>query len=153
VLQQTGSTDHLMAWWPTDDRRPHLRATVTVRAPSPNAALARVMTALHEASEFEGAELTYDLERPAQRLAVTLDDITVDRELEVDREPRRAGVDTRPAPPPRADPRRRRAPTPGGACVVPETMKAVQLTGHGGLDQLVYREDVPVPSPAPPARC
>jgi len=30
----------------------------------------------------------------------------------------------------------------------PETMKAVQLTGHGGLDKLVYREDVPVPRPA-----
>ncbi|MEO0423962.1 MAG: alcohol dehydrogenase family protein [Pseudomonadota bacterium] len=26
-------------------------------------------------------------------------------------------------------------------------MKAVQLVGHGGLDQLVYREDVPVPVP------
>ncbi len=32
--------------------------------------------------------------------------------------------------------------------MVPETMKAVQLVGHGGLDQLVYREDVPVPQPA-----
>ncbi|SFR76463.1 NADPH:quinone reductase [Marinobacter daqiaonensis] len=29
----------------------------------------------------------------------------------------------------------------------PETMKAVQLTGHGGLDRLVYRDDVPVPQP------
>ena len=95
VLQQTGATDHLMAWWPTDDPRPHLRATVTVRAPSPNAALAQVMTALHEASEFEGAELTYDLERSAQRLAVTLDDITVDRELEADVP---APTATRPSP-------------------------------------------------------
>lgn len=31
---------------------------------------------------------------------------------------------------------------------VPETMAAMVLTGHGGLDKLVYREDVPVPSPA-----
>ena len=31
---------------------------------------------------------------------------------------------------------------------IPDTMKAVQLTGHGGLDKLVYREDVPVPQPA-----
>lgn len=31
----------------------------------------------------------------------------------------------------------------------PRTMKAVQLTGHGGLDKLVYREDLPVPEPAP----
>ena len=30
---------------------------------------------------------------------------------------------------------------------IPESMKAVVLTGHGGLDRLVYR-DVPVPSPA-----
>lgn len=33
--------------------------------------------------------------------------------------------------------------------MIPKTMKAVQLIGHGGLDQLVYREDVPVPQPAP----
>lgn len=31
---------------------------------------------------------------------------------------------------------------------VPETMNAVCLTGHGGLDRLVYREDMPVPRPA-----
>ena len=30
---------------------------------------------------------------------------------------------------------------------IPETMHAVQLTGHGGLDRLVYRKDVPVPQP------
>eukprot|EP01040_Poterioochromonas_malhamensis_P024100 gene24100-29738_t len=28
-------------------------------------------------------------------------------------------------------------------------MTAVLLTGHGGYEQLQYREDVPVPSPAP----
>ncbi|WP_309084643.1 alcohol dehydrogenase family protein [Chelativorans sp.] len=32
---------------------------------------------------------------------------------------------------------------------LPETMAAVLLTGHGGLDKLVYRTDVPVPRPAP----
>ena len=32
--------------------------------------------------------------------------------------------------------------------MIPETMKAVLLTGHGGLDKLVYRDDVPVPRPA-----
>lgn len=31
---------------------------------------------------------------------------------------------------------------------VPETMKAVLLTGHGGLDRLIYRDDVTVPNPA-----
>lgn len=32
---------------------------------------------------------------------------------------------------------------------VPATMQAVLLTGHGGLDKLVHRADVPVPRPAP----
>ena len=32
---------------------------------------------------------------------------------------------------------------------IPDTMAAVQLTGHGGLDRLVYREDVAVPRPGP----
>ncbi|MBD8079436.1 alcohol dehydrogenase family protein [Cellulosimicrobium arenosum] len=31
---------------------------------------------------------------------------------------------------------------------IPAQMKAVQLVGHGGLDQLVYRDDVPTPEPA-----
>jgi NADPH:quinone reductase-like Zn-dependent oxidoreductase len=31
---------------------------------------------------------------------------------------------------------------------IPAQMAAVLLTGHGGLDKLVYREDVPVPQPA-----
>lgn len=31
--------------------------------------------------------------------------------------------------------------------MIPKTMHAVQLTGHGGLDKLVYREDVSVPVP------
>lgn len=33
--------------------------------------------------------------------------------------------------------------------MVPETMQAVQLMGHGGLDQLVHSTDVPVPEPDP----
>ena len=32
---------------------------------------------------------------------------------------------------------------------IPSTMAAVLLTGHGGPDLLEYREDVPVPEPAP----
>ncbi|MGD2172136.1 MAG: alcohol dehydrogenase family protein [Gammaproteobacteria bacterium] len=32
---------------------------------------------------------------------------------------------------------------------VPEKMRAVVLTGHGGLDKLEYREDWPVPEPGP----
>src|ERR1700756_995811 len=31
---------------------------------------------------------------------------------------------------------------------VPSHMKAVLLKGHGGTEQLEYREDVPVPDPA-----
>ena len=31
---------------------------------------------------------------------------------------------------------------------VPKTMTAVLLTGHGGLEKLVYSRDVPVPAPA-----
>ena len=32
---------------------------------------------------------------------------------------------------------------------VPETMAAMLLTGHGGLDKLVYRDDVATPKPGP----
>lgn len=32
---------------------------------------------------------------------------------------------------------------------IPNQMAAMQLIGHGGIDQLVYREDVPIPSPGP----
>jgi NADPH:quinone reductase-like Zn-dependent oxidoreductase len=32
---------------------------------------------------------------------------------------------------------------------VPETMRAVVLTGHGGLDKLEYHEDWPTPTPGP----
>ncbi len=32
---------------------------------------------------------------------------------------------------------------------LPETMRAVLLTGHGGLDKLEFRDDVPVPQPRP----
>lgn len=32
---------------------------------------------------------------------------------------------------------------------IPETMKAMVLTGHGSVDKLVYREDVPTPVPGP----
>ena len=79
VLRRAGVPDHVMAWWPTVDPRPHVRGTVTVRAPSPNAALSQVMTTLHEADEFRGAEITYDLDRAPQRLAVSLDDLTISR--------------------------------------------------------------------------
>ena len=34
------------------------------------------------------------------------------------------------------------------SATIPRTMKAVVLTGHGGLEKLVYRTDVKVPTPA-----
>jgi NADPH:quinone reductase-like Zn-dependent oxidoreductase len=33
--------------------------------------------------------------------------------------------------------------------MIPQFMHAVHLTGHGDLDKLVYRDDVPVPQPGP----
>ena len=33
--------------------------------------------------------------------------------------------------------------------LIPDTMTAVLLTGHGGLEKLEYRNDVPVPVPGP----
>lgn len=32
---------------------------------------------------------------------------------------------------------------------IPHVMKGVQLTSHGGPETLVYRDDIPVPSPGP----
>lgn len=32
---------------------------------------------------------------------------------------------------------------------IPEIMRGVQLTGHGGLEKLVLRDDIPVPEPGP----
>ena len=36
---------------------------------------------------------------------------------------------------------------------IPTVMKAVQLTGHGGLDTLAFRDDIPVPVPGPRDVC
>ena len=30
---------------------------------------------------------------------------------------------------------------------IPKKMSGVYLTGHGGLEKLVYKEDIPVPTP------
>lgn len=32
---------------------------------------------------------------------------------------------------------------------IPKVMKGIQLTGHGGLDKLAFRDDIPVPTPGP----
>jgi nucleotide-binding universal stress UspA family protein len=81
VLRGAGRTDHLMAWWPAGDPHPHVRATVTVRATSVNAAIAAVMIAVHDAPAFRGAEISYDVDRglpdrPAADLTVEPDGST-----------------------------------------------------------------------------
>jgi hypothetical protein len=79
VLRSAGHTDHLMAWWPAGDPRPHVRATVTVDADGINAAIAAVMVAVHDAPDFQGAEITYDVDRgdPGQLLGLRTDDLEV----------------------------------------------------------------------------
>jgi hypothetical protein len=67
VLRGAGASEHLMAWWPAGDTRPHVRATVTVTATSVNAAISAVMVAVHDAPAFQGAEITYDVDRGAPR--------------------------------------------------------------------------------------
>lgn len=32
---------------------------------------------------------------------------------------------------------------------IPNDMKGVQLTGHGDIDKLMFRDDIPVPPPGP----
>ncbi|MEX2486441.1 MAG: universal stress protein [Nitriliruptoraceae bacterium] len=63
ALRDVGATHNVMTWWPAGDEHPHVRATVSVQAPSTNHAIARVMTALHDAPELRGAEISYDVER------------------------------------------------------------------------------------------
>jgi nucleotide-binding universal stress UspA family protein len=77
VLRGAGRTDHLMAWWPAGDPHPHVRATVSVRATSVNAAIAAVMIAVHEAPAFRGAEISYDVDRGLPDRPDT--DLTVER--------------------------------------------------------------------------
>ncbi|MEX1178113.1 MAG: universal stress protein [Nitriliruptor sp.] len=81
VLRTAGATEHLMAWWPAGDTRPHVRATVTVTATSVNAAISAVMVAVHEAPDFRGAEITYDVDRGRPPPLTTATDDTV---LDVD---------------------------------------------------------------------
>ncbi|WP_052667801.1 universal stress protein [Nitriliruptor alkaliphilus] len=85
VLRGAGSSEHLMAWWPAGDTRPHVRATVTVTATSVNAAISAVMVAVHEAPDFRGAEITYDVDRGApHRTAAGVDEAPL--HLEIDEE-------------------------------------------------------------------
>jgi hypothetical protein len=65
ILRRVGATEHLMAWWPAGDTRPHVRVTVTVTATSVNAAISALIAAVHDAPDFLGAEITYDVERGA----------------------------------------------------------------------------------------
>jgi hypothetical protein len=63
VLQRVGTTDQVMAWWPTGGGSPNVCATVTVRASGVNRALALVAEVVQDAPELRGAEISYDVER------------------------------------------------------------------------------------------
>lgn len=80
VLREAGHSRDLMAWWPSGDPRPHVRATVTVRADGVNAAIGAVMVAVHDAPLLRGAEITYDVDRgdrSSRSVAVRTDDLSV----------------------------------------------------------------------------
>lgn len=67
ILRGVGDTELVMSWWPASDDRVHIGATVVVHCDGVNAAMARVMTALHDTPELQGAEITYELDRGAPR--------------------------------------------------------------------------------------
>ncbi len=67
VLRVAGTTENVMAWWPTGDDRPQLTATVCVEATGPNRAIAAIMSQVHDAPELRGAEISYDVERRVDR--------------------------------------------------------------------------------------
>jgi hypothetical protein len=65
ALRDAGRTEQVMTWWPADDEQAHVRATVIVDASGANRAISQVMTAIHDAPQLQGAEISYDLEREA----------------------------------------------------------------------------------------
>ena len=67
VLRRVGDTELVMSWWPASDDRAHIGATVVVHSGGVNAAMARVMTAMHDAPDLQGAEITYELDRGSPR--------------------------------------------------------------------------------------
>lgn len=79
VLARAGTTDHLMAWWATGDPRPQVSATVSLTADGANDAIATVMTILHDAAEFGGAEISYDVETAEDggEIAVRTEELTL----------------------------------------------------------------------------
>ena len=90
ILARSGTTEHLRAWWPTDERRAHVRATVQLVAPDADHAIARVRKAVQDAEELAGAEISYSVqEAPDERtselerrgIAVYEGDLTVLHDL------------------------------------------------------------------------
>lgn len=63
ILLGVGTVELVMSWWPAEDDRAHVGATVTVTSEGPNRALASVMTAMHDAAALAGAEISYELDR------------------------------------------------------------------------------------------
>ena len=72
ILRDVGMVELVMSWWPAEDDRAHVGATVTVTSEGPNRALASVMTAMHDAPLLAGAEISYELDRgdPAAQTSV-----------------------------------------------------------------------------------
>jgi nucleotide-binding universal stress UspA family protein len=104
VLARSGTTEHLMAWWPTDERRAHVRATVQLGAPDADQAITRVRKAVQDAAELAGAEISYAVEEePGERpselerrgIAVYEGDLTVIRDLPARDASRRGGRGSR----------------------------------------------------------
>ena len=71
ILAGIGHTDHVMTWWPPNDGRTHLGATVHVSAATTNGAIATIAAELQHASALRGAEISYDVEGGSADDAVT----------------------------------------------------------------------------------
>ena len=94
ILGRCGSTEQLMAWWPSTGDRPRVRATVELVAADADHAIARAKEVLQAADGLVGAEITYDVEAEGadtgseeqSPIAVYEGDLTVIRDLtEADR--------------------------------------------------------------------
>jgi len=72
ILRGVGAVELVMSWWPAEDDRAHVGATVTVTSEGPNRALAAVMTTMHDAPALAGAEISYELDRgdPVARTSI-----------------------------------------------------------------------------------
>lgn len=80
VLRPIGTVEQPMTWWPVDDARAHVRATVSVHARTIDAAIGRVMAAVRDSDALAGAEISYDLEGGAREQWLRSDQLSVRRD-------------------------------------------------------------------------